>query len=72
MPMLFGLDRVFHPHRTGTIKQIIFPIMPTYNMPQVFQNNWSPQVMPMTNLELPNNFANFNLNAMGGGGGYPM
>jgi hypothetical protein len=40
-------------------------------MPQVFQSNWSPKTMPMTNLQLPNNFNNFNLEAMGGGGGYP-
>lgn len=44
--------------------------MPSYAMPSIFQNNWSPQVMPMTNMQLPNNFNNFNLNNMGGGG-YP-
>ena len=33
-------------------------------MPPVFQNNWAPQRMPETILVLPNNFANFNLNAM--------
>lgn len=34
-------------------------------MPALFQNNWAPKVMPMTNMVLPNNFGNFNLNAMG-------
>jgi hypothetical protein len=36
-------------------------------MPSVFQNNWAPQAMPMTNFSLPNNFQNFNLQGMGGG-----
>ena len=27
--------------------------------------------MPMTNMELPNNFNNFNINNMGAPGGYP-
>lgn len=34
-------------------------------MPPLFQNNWAPKVMPMTNMVLPNNFGNFNLDAMG-------
>lgn len=41
-------------------------------MPQLFQTNWTPQVMPMTNMVLPNNFANFNMAAMGVSNGYPM
>jgi len=36
-------------------------------MPSVFQNNWTPQLMPATQLALTNAFANPNLNAMGGG-----
>ena len=36
-------------------------------MPNVFQQNWSPQVMPQTDLALTNNFQNYNLNQMGGG-----
>ena len=39
-------------------------------MPPVFQQNWAPQQMPSTNLALSNNFANYNLNQMGGG--YPQ
>jgi hypothetical protein len=34
-------------------------------MPSVFQSNWAPQIMPATTFILPNNFNNFNLNAMG-------
>ncbi len=33
-------------------------------MPQMFQSNWTPQVMPMTNLVLPNTFNNFNLSSL--------
>jgi hypothetical protein len=40
-------------------------------MPNTFQNNWAPKLMPPTNMILPNNFNNFNLNNMGGGGQYP-
>lgn len=48
-------------------------MIPTYTMDPLFQqSSWQPQVMPITNMELPNNFNNFNLNNMGGGGGYPM
>jgi len=36
-------------------------------MPAMFQNNWSPQLMPATNLELANAFVNPNMNAMGNG-----
>lgn len=53
------------------LMKIIFPLMPAYDKPKVFQNSWSPQMMPMTNMTLNNDFNNFNLNAMGGGGGYP-
>jgi hypothetical protein len=35
-------------------------------MPQVFQSNWSPQIMPATNMVLPNNFLNAAINTMGG------
>ena len=38
-------------------------------MPQVFQGGWSPQIMPACNMILPNDFANPNMGAMGGG--YP-
>lgn len=51
--------------------KIIFPILPNYQMPQVFQSNWAPKMMPQTNMQLTNTFANFNMEAMGGGGGYP-
>lgn len=30
----------------------------------VFQNNWAPKLMPMTNMALTNNFNNFQLNQM--------
>jgi len=40
-------------------------------MPSVFQSGWSPQLMPACNLAIQNSFGNPNLNAMGGGGGYP-
>lgn len=40
-------------------------------MPSLFQSNWTPQVMPTTNMSLQNNFANFSLNNMGGGQQYP-
>lgn len=33
-------------------------------MPQVFQTNWAPQVMPAANLALTNNFANYQLTQM--------
>ena len=33
-------------------------------MPMVFQNNWAPQNMPMSNLALVNNFNNFQLTQM--------
>lgn len=36
-------------------------------MPSVFQNNWAPKLMPMTNLELANSFVNPNIGAMGNG-----
>ena len=41
-----------------------------YQMPPVFQTNWAPQQMPMTNIALSNDFANFNLNQMQQG--YPQ
>lgn len=44
-------------------------------MPNVFQQNWAPQQMPMTNMALSNNFANYQLGQMGGGypqQGYPQ
>jgi hypothetical protein len=46
-------------------------MIPTYQMPSLFNNNWAPKVMPMTNMVLPNNFANFNINAMGQPNMYP-
>jgi hypothetical protein len=33
--------------------------------------NWTPQVMPATNMALQNNFNNFNLASLGGGQQYP-
>jgi hypothetical protein len=37
-------------------------MIPNYPMDPMFQqSSWQPQMMPMTNLELPNNFNNFNL-----------
>lgn len=48
-------------------------MIPNYPMDPMFgQSSWQPQQMPMTNMVLPNDFNNFNINAMGGGGGYPM
>jgi hypothetical protein len=44
--------------------QIILPSLLVYQMPNVFQNNWSPKSMPMTNMAVNNNFANFQLNQM--------
>ncbi len=43
-------------------------------MPNVFQNNWTPKMMPMTNLALTNDFNNFQLNQMQmpQQGGYPQ
>ena len=46
------------------IIKIIFPVVPVYAMPQIFQHDWTPKMMPQTVLILPNNFNNFNLNAM--------
>jgi hypothetical protein len=40
-------------------------------MPSTFTQNWSPKVMPMINMVLPNNFANFNMGAMGAPNMYP-
>ena len=33
-------------------------------MPNIFQNNWHPKAMPMTNLAVTNDFNNFQLNQM--------
>lgn len=33
-------------------------------MPNVFQNNWNPKAMPLTNLAVTNDFNNFQLNQM--------
>lgn len=33
-------------------------------MPMVFQNNWTPKMMPQTNMALTNDFNNFQLNQM--------
>ncbi len=44
------------------LKQIIFPIIQTYNMPMIFQNNWAPQMMPTTNMAVANNFLNPQIN----------
>lgn len=48
----------------SSIPIIIFPIIRTYQMPNVFQNNWSPKMMPITNMALTNDFNNFQLNQM--------
>jgi len=45
--------------------------MSPYPVPQQFTQNWTPQVMPPTNLALQNNFNNFNLSSLGGGQQYP-
>ncbi len=42
--------------------------MTPYVVPSLFNNNWQPQVMPATNMALQNNFNNFNLASLGGGG----
>ncbi len=60
--MLLPSHWLRHPHCNSLLMQIIFPAIPVYTLPPVFQNNWTPQVMPLTNLVLPNNFNNFNLN----------
>lgn len=31
-------------------------------MPNIFQNNWNPQIMPSMDMAIANDFANFNLN----------
>lgn len=62
-------------HQCGIIRfrKIIFPMIPNYPMDPMFGlPTWQPQVMPMNTMTLNNNFNNFNINAMGGGGGYPM
>ncbi len=33
-------------------------------MPNVFQNNWAPKLMPITNLALTDNFVNAQINNM--------
>lgn len=38
--------------------------MRAYTMPNVFQNSWSPKVMPNTNLALTNDFNNYQLGQM--------
>ena len=38
--------------------------MRSYNMPNVFQNNWAPKMMPNTNLALTNDFNNYQLGQM--------
>lgn len=45
--------------------------MRAYTMPSMFQNNWQPQMMPMTNMALQNNFNNFNMASMGMAQNYP-
>ena len=46
-------------------------MIPTYNMDPIFQQqSWQPQIMPQTNMVLPNNWGNPNIAGMGGG--YPM
>jgi hypothetical protein len=55
----------------GGIPIIIFPSMRAYTMPSMFQTNWQPQMMPMTNMALQNNFNNFNMAAMGMAQSYP-
>lgn len=40
-------------------------------MPNLFQNNWQPQIMPQTNMALQNNFNNFNLASLGQSQQYP-
>lgn len=47
-----------------SIPIILLPALLTYNMPNVFQNNWHPKAMPLTNLAVTNDFNNFNLNQM--------
>lgn len=42
--------------------------MRVYQVPSLFTNNWTPQMMPATNLALQNNFSNFNLSNLGNGG----
>ena len=47
-------------------------MIPNYPMDPMFgASSWQPQVMPMNTMTLNNTFDNFNINAMGGGGGYP-
>ena len=45
--------------------------MAPYQVPSLFTQNWQPQVMPVTNIALQNNFNNFNLASLGGGQQYP-
>lgn len=40
-------------------------------MPNVFQNNWAPKMMPITNLALTNDFNNYQLNQMQQQQNYP-
>lgn len=40
-------------------------------MPNVFQNNWTPKMMPITNLALKNDFNNYQLNQMQQQQNYP-
>lgn len=40
-------------------------------MPNLFQSNWQPQVMPQINMALQNNFNNFNLASLGHPQQYP-
>lgn len=63
--MLFQYHWLQHSHRNKFVIQIIFPIIPVYAMPALFQNNWAPKIMPQTILVLPNSFNNFNINNMG-------
>ena len=46
------------------ITQIIFPMVKTYQMPNTFQQGWSPQQMPQYDMSLQNDFQNPNLNQM--------
>lgn len=72
MRVLLRQGGQLNPYRNYSLNQIIFPVIRPYIVPNMFQNNWAPKMMPNTNLALTNDFNNYQLGQMQQSpGGYP-
>ena len=72
MRVLLRQSGQLNTYRNYSLNQIIFPVIRPYIVPNMFQNNWAPKMMPNTNLALTNDFNNYQLGQMQQSpGGYP-